>query len=459
MKRRKFVNNTVAGLPLALLAPSAFMACGGEESPQNTPTPERKNSAVIIGAGIAGLAAAKKLKDNGFTVTVLESQAKAGGRLKTDRSLGVPFDEGASWIHGPNGNPITALASQAGASSFLTNDELVSVYDINGSPYSDGVFSSAEAAYNNALNSVRSGGRLNESFETVFNRLFPGRGNERLWKYFLSAYLEFSTAGDISKLSSVQFDDDEMFGGADVIITNGFDKITDFLAQGLDIRLNTRVSAINYASDKVRVTAGVTTIEADFAVVTVPLGILKRNVISFTPALPTDKTEAIEKTGMGNVNKFLLVWDNTFWDNNLQYIGITPGTKGMFNYFLNVNKFAASANALMAFAFGGYADVSEQLSDAQVIDGVMTHLKSIHGNNIPSPKSMLRTKWGQEPNTFGAYSFASAGISTESFDVLAKAVADKVFFAGEHTSRTYRGTVHGAYLTGIREADKVLAIR
>lgn len=271
----------------------------------------------------------------------------------------------------------------------------------------------------------------------------------------LSAYLEFSVGGDISELSSVYFDDDEVFNGADEIITNGYDKITDHLASGLNIRLNTRVSSIDYSGERAMVTSQGTTFEGDYVLVTVPLGVLKNNGIQFLPQLPTNKSTAISNTQMGNVNKFLLVWDTSFWDTSLQYIGYTPETKGKFNYFLNVRKFS-SKNALMTFAFGDYATVTENMSDADIINEIMSHLQGIYGNTIPAPTNMLRTKWGENINCYGAYSFATNGTTSADFHALSESINNRLYFAGEHTSRDYRGTVHGAYLSGIREANKII---
>jgi monoamine oxidase len=453
MQRRKFIKDTLTGLPLILMTPTLLAGCGKDD--ENI-SPNGK-TVIVIGAGISGLAAAKKLKEKGFTVIVLEAQEKVGGRLRTDRSLGVAFDEGASWIHGPNGNPITSLASQSGANTFLTSDDNVEVFDTNGTAYSDAVLTSAENQFNSALNAVRNAGTQTQSFQSVFNTLYPTQANDRLWKYMLSAFLEFNTGADISKLSSKFFDDDEEFNGDDVIITNGYDKVTDFIAQGLDIRLNTRVTSINYSNVKVNITANGSNFEADYVVVSVPLGVLKNNAITFTPALPTNKLNAITNTNMGNVNKFLLVWNTPFWDTNLQYIGYTPDTKGKFNYFLNIKKFTPS-NALMTFAFGDYATVTESMTDNQIINEIMLHLKSIYGNSIPNPSNFLRTKWGQNINSYGAYSYATNGSTSADFDTLSNAVNNKLFFAGEHTEREYRGTVHGAYLSGIREADKIIAL-
>lgn len=450
LHRRKFIKTSLTGLPLVLLSPTLLASCNKDKELE----PNGK-TVLIVGAGISGLAAAKKLKQQGFTVIILESQDKVGGRIRTDRSLGVPFDEGASWIHGPNGNPITALASESGAIPFLTDDNSLEVYDTNGVAYSDSALTAAENEFEDALDQVLGAGNISQDFQSVFESLYPTKVDDRLWKYMLSAYLEFSIGGDISSLSSAYFYDDEEFKGADQIITNGYDRITDHLAEGLDIRLNKKVTVVDYATDKVKVTVNGVVLEGEYVLVSVPLGVLKNNSITFSPLLPTPKSSAIAKTNMGNVNKFLLVWDTPFWNVDAQYIGYTPEAKGKFNYFMNLKKFT-TANALMTFAFGDYASTTESMSDGEIINEIMLHLKSIYDDGIPNPNSLLRTKWGQNTHSFGAYSYATAGTTSEDFDTLAESVSNRLFFAGEHTNRDYRGTVHGAYLSGLREADKII---
>jgi monoamine oxidase len=453
MLRRKFVLSALKASPLFAFHATILHSCSLSEVTTNTP---KDKKIIIIGAGIAGLAAAKKLKEHGYSVLVLESQEKIGGRLRTDRSLGIAFDEGANWIHGPKGNPITALATQSGANTFLTDDESLRIYDQNGKEYNTVFLDDEYTLFEKALEAVRKAGNTNKSFEEIFNALYPEKGKERLWKYMLSAYLEFDTGGDISNVSSKYFYDDEEFSGADVIITNGFDKVASFLGKGLDVKLNSRVSEINYEANKPFVKANGITFEADYVMVTVPLGVLKNKSIVFSPTLPGDKTKAIENTQMGNVNKFLLVWKSAFWDASTQYIGYTPETKGKFNYFMNMNKFLPASNALMTFAFGKYASQTESMTDAQVISEIMATLKAIYGNNLTNPSSFLRTKWGLNPNSFGSYSFATVGTTSEDFNTMGQSVQNKVFFAGEHTEKEYRGTVHGAYLSGIREAEKII---
>jgi monoamine oxidase len=446
MKRRDFIKKTA--LAATILSPlPTFSACRKPKI--------NGEKIAVIGAGVAGLAAAKKLKDIGFEVTVFESQDKIGGRIRSDRSLGFAFDEGASWIHGAGSNPIKDIAASAGATTFVTDDDSVKVYDIDGSLYADSLLDSTEAAYDSALVSVQNAGTQNTSFQTVFDNLFPSRSSDRLWKFMLSSYLEFDTAADMSDLSSIDFDDDELFSGADQIITNGYDKVTDYLSIGLDIRLNEAIQSINYSNKKINITSANASIEFDFVLVAVPLGVLKNNRIAFTPALPTSKQSAISSTQMGVVNKFLLTWDTPFWDTSLQFIGFTPETKGAFNYFLNYRTFS-NQNALLTFAFGDYATTTESMSDADVTAEIMGYLRTIYGSSVPAPTQMLRTRWASNPHAFGSYSFPTNGARSSNFDELAKAIDNKVFFAGEHTNKDYRGTVHGAYLSGIREADKII---
>ncbi|MBT4061104.1 MAG: FAD-dependent oxidoreductase [Lentimicrobiaceae bacterium] len=445
MKRRQFIKNTMLAMPSITLMMSA-LACNDDDIINTDKT------VLVIGAGVSGLAAAKYLSSRNVTVNVIEAQSKVGGRLKTNRSLDIAFDEGASWIHGPDGNPITELISPSGVNTFPTNDNNVEVYDINGSVYDENVLDTSENAYNNILNSLA--GSIDKSFEEVFYDNYPQYKNNRLWSYMLSAFLEFDTGGDISELSSLDYYDDEEFSGDDIIVTNGYDRIADYLAKGLNIELNKKVTGIDYSASKVLVSTTDQEFSADYVIVTVPLGVLKNNVVNFTPSLSGNIQNSINNLKMGTVNKFLCVWDTPFWDTNLQYIGYTPETMGKFNYFLNLNKFSES-NALMTFAFGDYSKTTENMADNEVIDEIMNHLKSIYGSGIPEPTKFLRTKWVSNEYTFGSYSFATNGTRTSDFSVFEESMNNKLFFAGEHTSKDYRGTVHGAYNSGFRAAEQI----
>lgn len=449
MQRRKFIKDTMTGLPLLLAMPSLLSSTGCKNRIDS-----KDKSVFVIGAGASGLAAAKKLHEKGFQVTVLESQDKVGGRLRTNRSLGVAFDEGASWIHGINGNPITTLAQQAGMTTYFTDDSSFKSYDIGGVLRSDTLYSTKEEEFYDLLDTLMNSGNANQSFETVFNALHPDKVNDRLWKFFISTYLTFDT-GDLDKLSSTLYNEGEEFGGVEHIAVDGYDQIPQYLSKDLKVMLNQRVSAIDYTGEKVKITHNGMVSEADYVIVTVPLGVLKANRIAFSPSLPSNKQTAINKLGMSCVNKFLLTWDTAFWE-DVQYISYTPDVMDKFNYFVNVKKFNPSVNALMTFAYAEYARLTETMTDAQIISEIMAHLKDIYGNSIPNPTNMLRTKWQSNENSFGAYSYTAVGSEMRHFEDLAESINDKVFFAGEHTEVDYFSTAHGAYLSGIREADKII---
>lgn len=249
MQRRKFIKDTLIGFPILVLTPYILTSSCNEDG---NAEPNGK-TIIVIGAGISGLAAAKKLKEKGFNVIVLEAQDKVGGRLRTNRTLGVAFDEGASWIHGTTRNPITTLAQQAGMNTAFTDDFSRKSYDIGGVLRSATTYENAETEYYTMLDSLMNNGSATQSFETVFNTQYPGYANDRLWKFFLSTYLTFDL-GDVDKLSSLLYNEGEEFGGEERIATNGYDTIPNYLANGLNVQLNQRVSKIDYTNAKIKVT-------------------------------------------------------------------------------------------------------------------------------------------------------------------------------------------------------------
>lgn len=446
MKRRTFIKEGIISAGVVLISPS-LPSCKKEGLSNG-------KSVIVIGAGISGLAAAKKLHEEGFSVTVLEAQDRVGGRLRSNHSPGIAFDEGASWIHGINGNPMTDLAKKAGMTTFPSDDSDYVAYDVGGAEISDTVFTKTENELYDILGTLMDHGSATKSFEAVFFERYPQYAKNRLWRFFLSTYLTFDL-GDLDKVSSLLYDEGEEFGGIEKIATNGYDTIPNYLAAGLDVHLNRRVSKVDYSGIKVKVTHNGTVTEADYAIVTVPLGVLKKSSIQFTPALPAAKRTAIEKIGMNCVNKFLLTWDKAFWD-DVMFIIYTPEARDKFNYFVNVKKFHPPVNALMTFAYADYGRRTETMTDAQVAGEIMAHLRDIYGNSIPNPVNILRTKWATNENAYGAYSFTAVGTELRHFKDLAEEVNDKLFFAGEHTEVDYFSTAHGAYLSGIREADKII---
>jgi len=112
----------------------------------------------------------------------------------------------------------------------------------------------------------------------------------------------------------------------------------------------------------------------------------------------------------------------------------------------------------MGFNAGTYGKAIEKMSDKQIVDDAMSALRSAYGKDIPEPNKWLVTRWNSDPFSFGSYSFAKTGKCVWARRTLAKPVKEKLYFSGEATSAEYPGTVHGAFLSGIREAKKMMKV-
>nr|XP_054753462.1 lysine-specific histone demethylase 1A-like [Lytechinus pictus] len=295
------------------------------------------------------------------------------------------------------------------------------------------------------------------------------------------ANLEFANATPLSTLSLKHWDqdDDFEFSGSHLTVRNGYSCVPVALSEGLDIKLNTVVRQINYTSTGVEVVtqsikgqSGSTTFKADAALCTLPLGVLKQAppVVHFSPPLPEWKTSAVQRMGYGNLNKVVLCFDKCFWDpviNLFGHVGSTTASRGELFLFWNLYK----APVLLALVAGEAAQIMENVSDDVIVGRCLTVLRGIFGNNaVPQPKDAVVTRWRADPWSRGSYSYVAAGSSGNDYDLMATPVTPKpivpgvppqannlprLFFAGEHTIRNYPATVHGALLSGLREAGRI----
>ncbi|XP_044593806.1 lysine-specific histone demethylase 1A [Cotesia glomerata] len=298
------------------------------------------------------------------------------------------------------------------------------------------------------------------------------------------ANLEFANATSLSNLSLKHWDqdDDFEFTGSHLTVRNGYSCVPVALSEGLDIRLNTAVRIVRYNENGVEVWAApsrsphtnVTVHKADAVLVTLPLGVLKASTppsaVTFDPPLPDWKTQAIQRLGFGNLNKVVLCFERIFWDptaNLFGHVGSTTASRGELFLFWNLYK----APVLLALVAGEAACVMENVSDDVIVGRCIAVLKGIFGNQVvPQPRESVVTRWRADPWARGSYSFVAVGSSGSDYDLLAAPVAPpppsnqpsgapqplpRVFFAGEHTIRNYPATVHGAFLSGLREGGRI----
>ncbi|MGV8830459.1 MAG: flavin monoamine oxidase family protein [Devosia sp.] len=413
---------------------------------------------IVIGAGIAGLAAAHDLMAAGYQVLVLEARDRIGGRIHTDWQLGAPFEWGAGWIHGPDGNPVSALLAQTGGKTYLTDDDSLVVFAADGSVINDAEIGRLDARAEDAALTIEDNLDADTSLEKALNQLSPALLQDPAFRWFVTSTIEFDAGGPVENLSALYFSADENFDGEDVIPLTGYDKVLGALTTGFDIALQSPVQSIEYADgDGATVYVGDTAYEADFVICTVPLGVLKSGAMTFDPALPGRLSQAIDRVAMGTVTKLALQFSEPFWPTDVQYFGLLTDQKGRWPYILNYRTFS-DQNILLPLSFGNYAFTADAMSDTEMVADAMAVLRGVFGETIPEPVAHIATHWSADPFTLGAYSFAGFGSTPDDFEAFRAPIANTLFFAGEHTDFAYHATVHGALLSGRRAAAQLIEI-
>jgi monoamine oxidase len=418
-------------------------------------------SVLVVGAGMAGIAAARRLQDAGYTVTVLEARDRAGGRIWTDHTLGLPLDMGASWIHGIDGNPLAELVDEFGIETIPTEEEMV-LYDPDGEQWDDDEIAELEDAVEDLLDTLESFAEDSDedmSWAEAVEELFADEDldeeERRDLLYALNGIIEHEYAVDMSDFSLWWGTEDEEYEGDEVIFPAGYEQVVNVLAEGLDLRLAHPVRQITYGDSGVTITTDQGDFAADYAVITLPLGVLKRGTVVFNPPLPEWKNQAIQRLNMGVLNKCYLRFPSVFWDADATWIGYISANKGEWSEWLNLYPYLDQP-ILLGFNAGAYGAEIEGWSDEQIVAAAMDTLRTIYGDDLPQPEGYAITRWGSDPFSFGSYAHIPPFASPDDRAKLGEAVAGRLFFAGEATRNDYPATVHGALLSGWQAADEVM---
>lgn len=449
MQRRNF---------LSLISTLLLSSLPSVEAKDNAAMSSKKRI-IVIGAGLAGLAAAKTLQAQGHEVLVLEARDRIGGRIWTSTKWpDMPLDLGATWIHGVKGNPLTQLAQSLQVKQIATSYDNSICYNSLGKALNSSEAAALEKVRKQVFNAIKqaqnqvSDRSIRAAIEPLFTQASPA--TQRLINFILSGNIEQEYAGSAAKLSAYWYDASKAFAGQDALFAKGFHVITDYLAQGLSIKLGQVVQTIHWQNQPLRVITQHAEFKADQVLVTLPLGVLQAKRVQFLPDLPNSKQTAIAKLGMGVLNKCYLRFNKVFWPTDVDWLEYIPTEHGKWTEWVSFMR-SAKLPILLGFNAAERGKAIEAWTDQQIVSSAMQTLKTLYGTAIPDPVDYQITRWASDPFALGSYSYNAVGSTPSMRKELAKPLANTVFFAGEASEANYFSTAHGAYLSGLRAAKEM----
>lgn len=268
----------------------------------------------------------------------------------------------------------------------------------------------------------------------------------------MESSLVFGCAGD--NLTS------NVFSDHDNLVTDprGFSTIIDGMASEFlkkddpRVRLNTHITNVSYNDDGVTIySEDGSCVQAAHAITTFSLGVLQNNAVAFSPELPDWKHESIHKFTIGTYTKIFLQFPETFWPTNTQYfLYADPDLRGWYPIFqsLSMPGFLPDSNIIFMTVTNEFAWRAERQGDEKTKQEIMDVLRKMFPEiEIPEPTAFMFPRWSTEPWSYGSYSNWPPSTTLEMHENL-RANVGRLWFAGEATSPTYFGFLHGAWFEG-----------
>ncbi|KAF9606228.1 hypothetical protein IFM89_023811 [Coptis chinensis] len=398
---------------------------------------EAKPTVIIVGAGMSGISAAKRLSDAGIKdILILEATDRIGGRIHKTNFAGLSVEMGANWVEGVNGkevNPIWTMVNKLKLKTYFSDYENLTA--------------------------------------NTYKQAVPSTPIEMSIDYYKYDY-EFAEPPRVTSLLNTEplptfsnFGEDLYF----VADPRGYESVVHLVAQEFlqvdksgvitdpRLKLNKAVIEIRHSRSGVIVkTEDGSVYRAGYVMVSASVGVLQTNLINFEPDLPTWKIMAIYQFDMGIYTKIFLKFPYKFW----------PSGNGT-EFFLGRLKASVShargqlereypgANALLVTVTDDESRRIEQQPDSETKAEVMQVLRDMFGKNIPEVTDILVPKWWSNRFYKGTFSNWPIGVTRYEYDQI-RAPVGRIYFTGEHTSEHYNGYVHGAYLAGIDSADMLI---
>ena len=419
---------------------------------------------LVVGAGMAGLVAARLLHDSGFKVTVLEARDRIGGRVWTDDRLGAPLDLGGSWVHGVEGNPLTLWCEKLGIDLIENQGERLLIDPRATAPTRERQRRRAylgRAAFHTALGwaswkskaMTASWGPRSISVKQAVEGLVSAPWLPEVDRLVVATLIEGSEGVNGSTWDALSAEEWFPTEGLDrnAQPRGGFQPLIDDACEGLDIRLNEAVTKVAWSGAGVTaILQGGERIEADRAIVTVPIGLLRAGLPAIDPPPPPEQQTAIGRLGYGAgvLGKIYLRFPKRFWPATPKWFGRLPDSprkRGTFNTFVSHEE-ETGLPILLSFANGHMAThLDREASDEEVKNVALESLRKMFGGNaVPEPEAFVFPRWLSDPWSRGGYTYPGIGSPPEDRHIHARPLADRVFFAGESTEPGEYGTVHAA---------------
>ncbi|KQZ09632.1 amine oxidase [Agromyces sp. Root1464] len=423
---------------------------------------------IVIGAGVAGLTAARLLASAGRRVVVLEARDRVGGRVWTDRSDGLVTDLGASWIHGVTGSPVAVAAEAFGMRSV---EFTVGGYQPDGRPMAyygpDGERLPAAAArrfaddiraVDAALLEVVAASEPDASYRDVTESALARQAwdDDRTQRVreFLEHRAEEQYGAWIEDLAAHGLDDDSI-DGDEVVFPDGYGRLPEHLAAGLDVRLGHVVSHVRWSTDGVAVTSDQGEFTAASAVLTVPVGVLQADDFVIEPSLPEPVAGALGRLAMNAFEKVFMRFPTRFWDEGVYAIRQQGPESRSWHSWYDLTELHGTPT-LLTFAAGPTAKEAREWSEERIVDSVLAQLRRLYGERVEDPSHVHVTAWQDDPFARGSYAYMTVGSTTADHDDLATPVGGVLHLAGEATWTDDPATVPAALFSGHRAASNVL---
>lgn len=403
---------------------------------------------IVIGAGAAGIAAARKLAEAGLSYTLIEASRRVGGRAYTDSAVfDVPFDMGANRIHFPGATPLAGLGRAAGF-ELVRAPEAGRLY-LSGKEAADPEYEAFVGAVRRAERAIVAAGDAGRDLPAA--RVVPDLGSWSASAQFVTG--PFLRAKNLDQVSTVDVARAEDRGVGEVC-RQGLGTLVASLATPLAVQLDTAARSVELGGRRVVVVTGRGNLSARFVIVATPPSVIAAGRLRI-PQLPARPRAAVERITLGAYDHIAFEWPGApgaFAPDETVYFR-TEGARG---YALQAR---LAGTRLFSLEVGGQFAEELEAASPQGVRAVLAEAitRQFGADAARRIGRVHHTAWGREPFALGSMSCAMPGAGNLRRAFL-EVVAGRLVFAGEHAHETLWGTVSGAWQSGERAAAQVITL-